>query len=297
MLSNEPDPYSAQRYPLKFQVKLGHQAHNARQVMKHAKAIGRYQNMYRTPLKKDKIDEIQKKTGYVQHGDQLVKKSYAAKVRKEAARELRRREGKPVVGGTHTQMTQTRATAKLLALLAAPASQSPAIVLATTKRLLAAGADVNAKNARLENPLHLAIQGNMWDVAVAVLEYGADPDLMSDEFENDGITPAIAVIMRTHDVPRWFISALIEHGADVVAAATSNGMTTLEWAIARGDADLVTMLLDAGADPNVDVHSAAIAQHTHLTRAQLQAFDAMLLNAYGMRNMHWEFVGPGGPRY
>jgi hypothetical protein len=86
-LSNEPDPYTLNHYPVKFQVKIGHQLHNARQLAKHAKQTGVYKNMYRQPLSPSMVASIKKKLGYVQHPthrSQLVTKTTAAKARKDA---------------------------------------------------------------------------------------------------------------------------------------------------------------------------------------------------------------------
>lgn len=57
-LSNEEDPYSLRRYPLKYQIIIGKQAHNARQLVEAAQAKGAYLNMYRQPLTSAQIERL-----------------------------------------------------------------------------------------------------------------------------------------------------------------------------------------------------------------------------------------------
>jgi hypothetical protein len=98
-MSEDVDPYSFEEYPRKFEVDIGGQKHNARQLRKHAKRIGHYQNMYRQPLSNAQVQEIQKKTGYVSHRGELMSKSRAGQLRKHLKRELLYRQNKPFVGG------------------------------------------------------------------------------------------------------------------------------------------------------------------------------------------------------
>ena len=100
-MSDEVDPYTHDHYPRKFQVILGQQKHNARQIIRHAATIGgHFQNMYRQPLTDTQIREIKRKTGYVSHQGEMMTKSRAGQLRKYAARELLHRQNKPFVGGT-----------------------------------------------------------------------------------------------------------------------------------------------------------------------------------------------------
>ena len=57
-LSNEDDPYSLEKYPLKYQIVIGKQAYNARQLVKAAQAKGAYLNMYRQPLTSAQIERL-----------------------------------------------------------------------------------------------------------------------------------------------------------------------------------------------------------------------------------------------
>ena len=57
-LSNEDDPYSLEKYPLQYQIVIGKQAYNARQLVKAAQAKGAYLNMYRQPLTSAQIERL-----------------------------------------------------------------------------------------------------------------------------------------------------------------------------------------------------------------------------------------------
>ena len=234
-LSSEPDPYSMQHYHTKFQVMLGRQPHNARQVIKHAKTIGHFQDMYRVPLKKNKIEEIRKKTGYVEHGGQLVKKSYATKVRKEAARELRLRRGnRPVVGGkTPTQQLMD---------LVSSAKAGDALV-DPVRRLLAAGADVNARSKEEGAPLIFVALGNeLWDVVVVLLDHHRIDAFVTFEEEN-------LLMMATYFcAPSFVLLKLLEKGVDV-NARNPDGTTALGNAFRSKCMDSLKLLLAHGANP------------------------------------------------
>ena len=49
------------------------------------------------------------------------------------------------------------------------------------KRLLEAGADVNAKDAEGKNPLMIALEGNYWNLALPLLHSGTDVDAQDDD--------------------------------------------------------------------------------------------------------------------
>jgi hypothetical protein len=90
-LSNEPDPYSFEHYPKKFAVKVGHQTHNARQLLRAAKyKHGALMDMYRQPIPSNTVDEIYRKTGHIYKDGSWKKRR---QVRRAAKRELRRRQG------------------------------------------------------------------------------------------------------------------------------------------------------------------------------------------------------------
>jgi ankyrin repeat protein len=115
--------------------------------------------------------------------------------------------------------------------------------LAVVNALLAAKADPNLLDYR-GTPLHAALyQGNA-DLAIALLEHGADPNARSPY---DGATPLMAVsgvMVDVYPERSALIRRLIAAGADV-NARNDGGKTALDGA--RDDA--VATLLAAGALP------------------------------------------------
>lgn len=106
-LSNEPDPYTFEHYPKKFSVNIGHQTHNVRQLLRAAAVRGRdpdirngrLLDMHRQPIPISKQDEIYRKAGFVKKHGLWLRRKTLAKLRKQAAREIRNRKGLPYHGG------------------------------------------------------------------------------------------------------------------------------------------------------------------------------------------------------
>ena len=100
VLSSGEDPYTLNRFPRAFAVTIGKQTYNARQLAKAAKVKGQWMDMYRQPIPAAKVREILALTGQRPHANtgRFMPASGLAKVRKLAARELRTRRGKAVVG-------------------------------------------------------------------------------------------------------------------------------------------------------------------------------------------------------
>jgi cytohesin len=127
------------------------------------------------------------------------------------------------------------------ALYAAAADADPAM----TKKLLAAGADPNAALTSGETPLMLAARDGRVATVHALLEGGADPNAK----EKNGAQTALmwAAAGRHSAVTK----ELVQYKADVNAVSKS-GSTALMFA-ARGDTESARALLDAGADPNLQI--------------------------------------------
>jgi ankyrin repeat protein len=124
------------------------------------------------------------------------------------------------------------------ALYAASANADSAM----TVKLLAAGADANAQLFSGETPLMAAArQGNLATVR-ALLAAGADP---SAQEKNGGQNALMWAIAERHSE---VTEELVRHKADV-NARSKNGSTALMFA-AQGDADSARILLAAGAHPN-----------------------------------------------
>lgn len=89
-MSNEPDPYTWEYYPKKFQVQIGQHKHNARHLSKAAHLQGVWQNMYRQPLTKEQVDTVLNRVGYKKVDGKWYKRRDARKIlaqKKRARRE------------------------------------------------------------------------------------------------------------------------------------------------------------------------------------------------------------------
>jgi ankyrin repeat protein len=127
------------------------------------------------------------------------------------------------------------------ALYAAADNADPAM----TKKLLAAGADPNAALNSGETPLMLAARQGQLATVQALLAGGADPDAK----EKNGAQTAL--MWATAGRHSAVTKELVQHKADV-NAVSKNGSTALMFA-ARSDLESARILLDAGADPNLQI--------------------------------------------
>ena len=112
--------------------------------------------------------------------------------------------------------------------------------LEITKLLIAAGADVTAKNRYGVPPLSIACQNGTTAIVELLLEADADPNatLRGDE-------TLLMTAARTGKLGP--VKALLAHSADV-NAKERKGQTALMWAAADGHANVVDALIEAGAD-------------------------------------------------
>ncbi len=116
----------------------------------------------------------------------------------------------------------------------------------TARRMLAAGADVNAAYDEYENRsfLDACYKGNL-DLVKLLVKAGADVNLP----DSCGTAPLVRAIVSIHDTDE-VVKYLIDCGADVNACA-GESWTPLEAAIQEHATDIVKILLDAGANPRV----------------------------------------------
>jgi ankyrin repeat protein len=114
---------------------------------------------------------------------------------------------------------------------------------AGVRRLIRAGADVNARNDYGSTPLsEAAVSGNV-KVIRWLLEAGAEVDGANA----DGQTP-LMIVSRTSNVEA--AKLLIRHGADVNRREQWRQQTPLMWAAAEGQPAMVELLIRHGADVN-----------------------------------------------
>ncbi|TVY86829.1 Ankyrin, partial [Lachnellula willkommii] len=117
--------------------------------------------------------------------------------------------------------------------------------LAGATMLLKYGADPDlVAGPDLESPLAAAVIANMVGMSHLLLTYNGDASTIT---ATGNTLPISAIKKKT---PRKFIDCLLDYGADP-NAKSREGVTALFEAIQVGRADIVTSLLEHGADPNL----------------------------------------------
>ncbi len=114
------------------------------------------------------------------------------------------------------------------------------------RRLLAEGADVDARWKEGFTALHIAAMRGHADITRVLLDAHASVDVTATSSDFRGMTPvSLAISFQHADVLRL----LLEAGADPNHQG-ENGETPLHLASGLGFTEMVRMLLEAGADPN-----------------------------------------------
>ncbi|MBM3810137.1 MAG: hypothetical protein FJW20_00735 [Acidimicrobiia bacterium] len=143
-----------------------------------------------------------------------------------------------------------RARIALLAVCSLLAASEPAESLlqaihrddaAAVQRLLRDGAPVNAANRYGVTPLSLACTNGNTALVEALLKAGADVNAPLP----GGETPLMTAARTGKPGP---VNVLLARGANVNAKDARHGQTALIWAVAEGHAEIVDILIRAGAD-------------------------------------------------
>ena len=130
--------------------------------------------------------------------------------------------------------------------------------LAKIDKLIAEGADVNAKGQGNMTPLLWAYPENNLDVFTKILEHGADPNVQftSDFNTKMNIEPGSSVIELAAGT--WFpgyFKAVMEHGGNPNLVSKGRFGNTLLHSVIQGYAvdkkENLKLLIDAGADLNL----------------------------------------------
>jgi ankyrin repeat protein len=151
--------------------------------------------------------------------------------------------------------------------------------LETARVLIAAGASVDAANDYGVTPLLHASRTGDAAMVELLLRAGAD----SSRAHPEGETPLMAAA-RAGSVAA--VRLLLASGADVNAAETFQKTTALMWASSERHADVVDLLLEAGADPNRQAHVTSLTKR-HNADHPTGGFAALMLAA---RNGDLEMV-------
>lgn len=175
-----------------------------------------------------------------------------------------------------------RATAVVMVFLvtvAAAATVSPIADAAmegdleAIRELIRGGGDVNEAQADGMTALHWAADRGDVELALLLLEAGADPSAVT---RIGAHTPVLVAARRGHDA---VLQTLLEAGADPNARTSTAGTSALHFAAAAGTPDAVRLLVEHGADVNAREAShehtplmfAAAANHAETIRTLLEA--------------------------
>lgn len=129
--------------------------------------------------------------------------------------------------------------------------------IATVKKLIKNGAEVNEKDERGATPLMLAVVNNHIEIVKELLKNNADINIKTTRpiKVNDGYYVyagggAIAITLAARKGHIDIVKLLLANGADV-DSRSANDWTALMWAAEKGHIDIVKALLDNGVDVNV----------------------------------------------
>jgi ankyrin repeat protein len=127
--------------------------------------------------------------------------------------------------------------------------------LPEVKAIVTKGASVNFADEEQRTPLILAAYNGYTPIVEFLVSKGADVNVA----DHDGMTALMYTAKRSFNETAAF---LLNNGAEVNVRSRKRGMTALMLAAGWGNAELVKMLLDKGADPAIhDYFGETAADH------------------------------------
>jgi ankyrin repeat protein len=132
------------------------------------------------------------------------------------------------------------------------------------ERMLKKGADPDAYEGRSLTPLNIALMNGDIEMVKLLLKYGADPNAFGElsEAEMAPLTLAVVYSKRPADVLRLLIDAGADPAKDFFA---------LHSAIEKGDLDAVKLLVNGGGDVNQGLQTAAGTNQVEIVKYLLEA--------------------------
>lgn len=109
-------------------------------------------------------------------------------------------------------------------------------------RLIKEGADPDVRNKRGGTALMIAVHEGHDDVVKVLLENGANPDQQGTEYRYTALMYAVSE--QNENIVKYILDAEPNLGL-----RDASGFTALHMAILSGNAKIVDMLMEAGADP------------------------------------------------
>lgn len=145
------------------------------------------------------------------------------------------------------------------------------------RELLDAGAEAGPARLPGQTPLHSAVMGGSPDSVALLVENGADVHARMHWHDGPHYTPLAMLARAGTDATRAVIArTLLDAGADVDTPAGTFGGTLLHEAIALGDLELASTLLDHAADVNRQDHAGNTPLHKAISRGPIAMVELVL---------------------
>nr|WP_186775745.1 ankyrin repeat domain-containing protein [Rubripirellula tenax] len=121
--------------------------------------------------------------------------------------------------------------------------------------LLDCGVDINAKRADLQSPLHLALVGDYWFGKKNSPDPETSSQQIADFIRNSGADHEFSVAVAFNDIEH--VRSELARNSGLANEINSSRRSPLYFGSSRGHLEMVQLLLESGADPNLAEHCAS----------------------------------------